>query len=84
MVINTNLKGYFLIAQAVVPQMIERGYGKVINMSSILGAVGLPNQAAYASSFSLPLPLQTSSRARPFTLTADGPFGKGIGYGICL
>jgi len=50
LIINTNLKGYFLVAQAVVPQMIERGYGKVINMSSILGAVGLPNQIAYASS----------------------------------
>ena len=50
MVINTNLKGYFLMAQAVVPQMIDRGYGKVINMSSILGTVGLPNQLAYASS----------------------------------
>lgn len=49
-VIATNLKGYFLVAQAVAPQMIERGYGKVINMSSILGAVGLPMQAAYASS----------------------------------
>jgi NAD(P)-dependent dehydrogenase (short-subunit alcohol dehydrogenase family) len=50
LVINTNLKGYFLVAQAVAPQMIERGYGKVINMSSILGAVALPNQLAYASS----------------------------------
>ena len=50
LVIDTNLKGYFLVAQAVVPQMIERGYGKVINMSSILGGVGLPNQLAYASS----------------------------------
>jgi NAD(P)-dependent dehydrogenase (short-subunit alcohol dehydrogenase family) len=49
-ILDTNLKGYFLVAQAVVPQMIERGYGKVINMSSILGAVGLPNQAAYAAS----------------------------------
>ena len=49
-VINTNLKGYFLVAQAVVPQMLKKGYGKVINMSSILGAVGLPNQVAYASS----------------------------------
>ena len=48
-IIATNLKGYFLVAQAVVPQMIERGYGKVINMSSILGHVGLPNQLAYAS-----------------------------------
>jgi len=50
MVINTNLKGYFLVAQAVVPQMLERGYGKVINMSSILGTIALPNQLAYASS----------------------------------
>ena len=50
LVINTNLKGYFLVAQAVVPQMIESGYGKVINMSSILGTVALPNQVAYASS----------------------------------
>ena len=50
LVINTNLKGYFLVAKAVVPQMIERGYGKVINMSSILGTVALPNQLAYASS----------------------------------
>ena len=37
-VINTNLKGYYLVAKAVVPQMIEHGYGKVINMSSILGS----------------------------------------------
>jgi NAD(P)-dependent dehydrogenase (short-subunit alcohol dehydrogenase family) len=49
-VISTNLKGYFLVAQAVVPQMLQNGYGKVINMSSILGTVGLPNQVAYASS----------------------------------
>jgi len=50
LIINTNLKGYFLVAQAVVPQMLERGYGKVINISSILGTVALPNQLAYASS----------------------------------
>ena len=50
MVINTNLKGYFLVAKAVVPGMIEHGYGKVINMSSILGTVALPNQLAYAAS----------------------------------
>ena len=49
-VISTNLKGYFLVAQAVAPQMLQNGYGKVINMSSILGTVGLPNQLAYASS----------------------------------
>jgi len=49
-VIGTNLKGYFLVAQAIAPHMLQNGYGKVINMSSILGTVGLPHQVAYASS----------------------------------
>ena len=49
-IISTNLKGYFLTAQSVAPQMITNGYGKIINMSSILGTVGLPNQVAYAAS----------------------------------
>ena len=49
-VLNTNLKGYFLVAQAVAPQMLERGYGKIIQMSSILGTVALPNMLAYSSS----------------------------------
>ncbi len=50
LVIDTNLKGYFLMAQAVVPDMLARGHGKVINMASILGTVALPSQVAYASS----------------------------------
>jgi NAD(P)-dependent dehydrogenase (short-subunit alcohol dehydrogenase family) len=50
LILNTNLKGYYLVAQAVVPQMIERGYGKVINISSIAGRVGVINLLAYASS----------------------------------
>jgi NAD(P)-dependent dehydrogenase (short-subunit alcohol dehydrogenase family) len=50
LVVNTNLKGYFLMARAVVPAMLSRGSGKVINMASILGAVALPSQLAYASS----------------------------------
>ena len=50
LIIDTNLKGYFLVAQAVVPQMLERGYGKVINMSSIFGLNPLPNQLAYSAS----------------------------------
>jgi NAD(P)-dependent dehydrogenase (short-subunit alcohol dehydrogenase family) len=50
LVIDTNLKAYFLMAQAVVPHMLARGSGKVVNMASILGAVALPSQLAYASS----------------------------------
>ncbi|MBW1780917.1 MAG: glucose 1-dehydrogenase [Deltaproteobacteria bacterium] len=50
LIINTNLKSYYLVAQAVVPQMIERGYGKVINISSIAGGVAVPMLFAYACS----------------------------------
>jgi NAD(P)-dependent dehydrogenase (short-subunit alcohol dehydrogenase family) len=49
-VLSTNLKGYFLVARAVVPALIKQKKGKVINMASILGAVGLENQLPYASS----------------------------------
>lgn len=50
LIIDTNLKGYFLVARAVAPQMIERGYGKIINMSSIFGLTPLPDQLAYSAS----------------------------------
>lgn len=50
LVLDTNLKGYFLVAQAVAPHMIARGKGKVINIASIMGTVALDNLVAYASS----------------------------------
>jgi NAD(P)-dependent dehydrogenase (short-subunit alcohol dehydrogenase family) len=49
-VLDTNLKGYFLVAQAVAPHMIRQRRGKVIHISSIFGAVGMNNQLAYACS----------------------------------
>ncbi|MGQ9638012.1 MAG: SDR family NAD(P)-dependent oxidoreductase, partial [Thermodesulfobacteriota bacterium] len=39
-----------LVAQAVVPQMIDRSYGKIINISSIFGKTPIPHQFAYAAS----------------------------------
>jgi NAD(P)-dependent dehydrogenase (short-subunit alcohol dehydrogenase family) len=49
-VMDTNLKGPFLCAKAIGPQMVARGWGRVINMGSILAATGLPGRAPYASS----------------------------------
>ncbi len=50
LVLDTNLKGYFLVAREVGAHLVARGRGKVINVSSIFGAVGLENQLAYACS----------------------------------
>lgn len=49
-VISTNLRGYFLFARAAGRRLVAQGSGKVINISSIMGSVALPGQAAYASS----------------------------------
>jgi 3-oxoacyl-[acyl-carrier protein] reductase len=48
-IIGINLTGPFLMTRAVVPGMIERGHGKVINMSSQLGVRGAPNLAGYCA-----------------------------------
>jgi NAD(P)-dependent dehydrogenase (short-subunit alcohol dehydrogenase family) len=49
-VIDTNLKGPFLVARAFGPGMVKRGWGRVVNLGSILGAVALGGRAPYASS----------------------------------
>ena len=49
-VIDTNLKGPFLCARAIGPGMVTRGWGRVINLGSILGLVALGGRGPYASS----------------------------------
>jgi NAD(P)-dependent dehydrogenase (short-subunit alcohol dehydrogenase family) len=50
LVLNTNLKGLFFCAQAVGRVMIEQKKGKIINVSSDAGSVGLIKRAAYCAS----------------------------------
>src|SRR6267154_1202046 len=40
--LNTNLGGTFRCTQATLPEMIERGWGRVINVASIAGKIGGP------------------------------------------
>lgn len=48
-VIDTNLKGAMHCAQAVLPSMMEKKYGKIINISSIAALVGLYDRVDYAA-----------------------------------
>lgn len=48
-VIDTNVKGAFHCAQAVLPSMIAQRYGKIINISSIAALVGLVDRVDYAT-----------------------------------
>lgn len=49
-VIDINLKGYFLCAQAAGKEMIKQKSGNIINISSVAGIGGFANSAAYCSS----------------------------------
>jgi NAD(P)-dependent dehydrogenase (short-subunit alcohol dehydrogenase family) len=50
-VLNTNLKGVFMLSQAVVRRMVERGKGgKIINVGSIGSVIGLHSLSAYCAS----------------------------------
>lgn len=49
-VLNVNLKGLFFLTQCVGRYMIKRKKGKVINISSQAGLIGIPGHAAYSSS----------------------------------
>ena len=48
-VIDTNLRGPWLFCKYIVPKMVERGAGSVINVSSLNGLVGFPLSTAYGS-----------------------------------
>ncbi|MBL9138429.1 MAG: 3-oxoacyl-ACP reductase FabG [Verrucomicrobiales bacterium] len=49
-VLNTNLTGAFLMCRAVVPLLKGRGYGRILNLTSIMSHAGLPGRTAYAAS----------------------------------
>ena len=77
-VINTNLTSVFLMCRAFVPSMKGRGYGRILNMTSIMSWVSLPGRAAYSSSKTALLGL---TRALALELVADGITVNGISPG---
>ncbi|MCZ6606023.1 MAG: SDR family NAD(P)-dependent oxidoreductase [Alphaproteobacteria bacterium] len=48
-VIDIDLTGVFLCSRAVVPSMIDRGYGRIVNVASIAGKEGNPTASAYSA-----------------------------------
>ena len=49
-VINTNLNGYFNCCKHIIKHMMKNKYGRIINISSIIGKNGNPGQINYSSS----------------------------------
>ncbi len=49
-VVEVNLVGPFLACSALVPGMVARGYGRVVNIASVAGKEGNPNASHYSAS----------------------------------
>jgi acetoacetyl-CoA reductase len=77
-VINVNLSGAFNMTKAVLEHMIERGSGRIINISSVIGSTGNIGQANYAASkaglfgFTKSLALETAAKGLTANVVAPG------------
>ena len=77
-VMDTNLTSVFLLCRAFVPGMRGAGYGRILNMTSIMAHVSLPGRAAYSSSKTALLGL---TRALALELATEGITVNGISPG---
>jgi NAD(P)-dependent dehydrogenase (short-subunit alcohol dehydrogenase family) len=49
-VLDTNLTSVFLVCRSFIPMMKGRGYGRILNLSSMMAHVSLPGRTAYSAS----------------------------------
>ncbi len=79
-ILNTNLTSAFLFCRAFVPHLKGQQYGRIINMTSMMSHVALPDRTAYAASKA---GLLGFTRALALELAPDGITVNGISPGPC-
>lgn len=84
-VLNVNLSGAFFLSQAALRHMAERGSGRIVNVSSIIGETGNIGQANYAASKSGLFGLtKTLAREAAFLLAKAGKLTDPTGIGLTV
>jgi acetoacetyl-CoA reductase len=76
-VIQVNLSAAFYLSRALLQQMLDRGYGRIINISSVIGSVGAFGQANYAAAksgiFGLTMSLALETARKNVTVNTVTP-----------
>ncbi len=84
-VLNVNLSGAFFLSQAALRHMAERGSGRIVNVSSVIGEMGNIGQANYAASKSGLFGLtKTLAREAAFLLSKSGKLADPDGIGLTV
>jgi len=84
-VLNVNLSGAFFLSQAALRHMAERGSGRIVNVSSVIGEMGNIGQANYAASKSGLFGLtKTLAREAAFLLARAGKLTDPDGVGLTV
>ena len=83
-VLGVNLRGTFLCCRSVLPHMLGRGEGRIVNVASQLGQIGAPGLAHYSASkggviaFTKALAREVAARGVLVNAVAPGPISTGI------
>jgi acetoacetyl-CoA reductase len=76
-VVHVNLSGAFYLSRAILQHMLDRGYGRIINISSVIGSAGGFGQANYAAAksgmFGLTMSLALETAAKGITVNTVTP-----------
>jgi len=76
-VIHVNLSGAFYLSKAILQHMLNRSYGRIVNISSVIGSAGGFGQANYASAksglFGLTMSLALETASKGLTVNAVTP-----------
>jgi acetoacetyl-CoA reductase len=76
-VIHVNLSGAFYLSRAILQHMLDRSYGRIVNISSVIGSAGGFGQANYAAAksgmFGLTMSLALETAAKGITVNTVTP-----------
>jgi acetoacetyl-CoA reductase len=87
-VIHINLSGAFYLSRAILQHMLDRDYGRIVNISSVIGSSGAFGQANYASAKSglfgltMSMALETASKGITVNTVTPGYISTDMTAGV--